>query len=283
MDHSILYFGDDDQSRAAIYLSGILEHYALPYERVDSDQSPDAQCIAKPRALYILSDYPRERFAEGQLEHIRDAVENQGSGLLMIGGWESFHGRNGEYHQTVLKDVLPVEMESQDDRRNFYQPIVLRKRCSHEILDGLPWEVPPMVGGFNLFKPKPDTTQLLDGVRLDLRLFEDDNAAVEDCSREGVCSIDGHALLDRVSLALQYGGALTVSEVQSFPMLVLGQYGRGRTAAFAGDVAPHWVGGLVDWGDPDKRVTQSVGQGFIEVGNHYATFFRNLVLWTAGE
>ncbi len=35
--------------------------------------------------------------------------------------------------------------------------------------------------------------------------------------------------------------------------LVVGQHGRGRTAALATDVAPHWVGGLVDWGDRARR------------------------------
>jgi hypothetical protein len=62
------------------------------------------------------------------------------------------------------------------------------------------------------------------------------------------------------------------------PLLVVGEYGRGRTAALATDVAPHWVGGLVDWGD--QRVVQQVGAGFIDVGNWYARFFRNLLVWT---
>jgi len=62
------------------------------------------------------------------------------------------------------------------------------------------------------------------------------------------------------------------------PLLVVGQYGRGRVAALATDVAPHWVGGFVDWGD--RRITQDVGGGFVEIGNWYAGFFRNLLVWT---
>ena len=60
--------------------------------------------------------------------------------------------------------------------------------------------------------------------------------------------------------------------------MVVGQHGKGRTAALATDVAPHWVGGLVDWGD--RRVVQDVAGGFIDVGNWYAQFFRNLLVWT---
>ena len=37
------------------------------------------------------------------------------------------------------------------------------------------------------------------------------------------------------------------------PVLVIGTAGHGRAAAFASDIAPHWVGGFVDWGD--SRVT----------------------------
>ena len=59
---------------------------------------------------------------------------------------------------------------------------------------------------------------------------------------------------------------------------MVGEHGRGRTAALATDVAPHWVGGLVDWGD--QRVVQDVGGGSIDVGNWYARFFRNLLVWT---
>ena len=62
------------------------------------------------------------------------------------------------------------------------------------------------------------------------------------------------------------------------PLLIVGQHGRGRVATLATDVAPHWVGGLVDWGD--RRVTQEVAGGFVEIGNWYAQFFRNLLVWT---
>ena len=49
---------------------------------------------------------------------------------------------------------------------------------------------------------------------------------------------------------------------------MVGRHGYGRTAALATDVAPHWVGGLVDWGD--QRITQKVTEDSIEVGNWYA-------------
>ena len=45
-------------------------------------------------------------------------------------------------------------------------------------------------------------------------------------------------------------GGYQFSPADAADLLVVGSYGRGRTAALATDVAPHWVGGLVDWGTP---------------------------------
>lgn len=276
----VLYFGDDDISQAAAYLSGVLTYFKIPFERVDSKASPGEDILSKKYSLYILSDYPRKQFQPGQLEHIVDAV-SQGSGLLMIGGWESFHGKDGEYYDSPLVDVLPVRMSDKDDRRNYSQPIVVRQIREHELLQGLPWAgFPPTIAGHNLVKAKDNATTLLDAVRLDIRITEDDDE-VADCQIDGACQIDGHVLISRTTLDLESGETMLISEVDSVPLLVVGTYKQGKTAAFMSDVAPHWAGGLVDWGN--ERITQTVGSGFIEVGNHYANFCRNLVLWTAGQ
>ncbi len=275
----ILYLGDDDITRAAIYLSGVLAHFEIPFERIDSTQTPGPDFTAKKYSLYILSDYPRKQFQAGQLEHIADAVR-QGAGLLMIGGWESFHGKDGEYHDSPLVDVLPVKMSDRDDRRNSFQPLVVRRVREHEALQGLPWGgSPPTIGGYNAITPKPGSTVVLDAVRLDVRIT-DDEGEVADCRIDGVCEIDGHQLVYRTALDLKSGETMLISEIEAVPLLVLGVFGQGKTAAFATDVAPHWVGGLVDWGN--HRITQTVGDGFIEVGNHYAQFLRNLALFLAG-
>jgi uncharacterized membrane protein len=46
------------------------------------------------------------------------------------------------------------------------------------------------------------------------------------------------------------------------PILVVGKYGEGRTAAFMTDAHPHWSGGWTDW-------------------KYYPVFWRNLVGWVA--
>jgi uncharacterized membrane protein len=62
------------------------------------------------------------------------------------------------------------------------------------------------------------------------------------------------------------------------PLLVTGFSGEGRTAAFLTDCAPHWAGGLVDWGR--KRVTVRVNAAIsTEVGDTYLKFFSQLIRW----
>ena len=240
-----LYFGDDDMTRAAAYLCGIMTHEGIPFERIDSTQSPSDALLQSPCDAFIVSDYPRERFQPGQLETIGKAVRN-GAGLLMLGGWESYHGLLGEYHETVLADVLPVAMLDTDDRRNFPQGVLLSPVQPHPVLDGLPWETPPTVGGLNEFAAKPDATVLLDGLPLFI-LFDDGKLGFGTCTK-------------------------------TYPMLVVGEYGSGRTAALATDVAPHWVGGFVDWGQ--TRITQNLPNGgFVEIGADYAKFFARLLRW----
>jgi uncharacterized membrane protein len=239
----ICYLGDDTLQGAAAYLAGIMSHFGLPYEHVASTDSPDEDFASQQYALYVVSDYPAARFRPGQMEHLIECVA-QGSGLVMLGGWESFHGRLGEYHGSPLARALPVVMANGDDRRNCAQPCLIHKLADHPILEGLPWDTPPGIGGFNAIAPKPDATTVLSAARF------------------SVC---------------RKGEEFQFTRGAEAPLLVVGQCGSGRTAALATDVAPHWVGGLVDWGD--QRVVQEVAGAWIEVGNWYARFFRNLLAW----
>lgn len=259
----IIYFGDDNINGPAAYLSGIMLYHGISFERVDGTAVPPEEFDASHYDAYILSDYPRSNFEPEQLERIREAVRS-GSGLLMIGGWESFHGLLGEYGDTVLADVLPVEMSDRDDRCNFPQSAMVYRSESHPILDGLPWETPPFIGGLNRFAAKPESRTVLEAIGARVRITDENDVAE---------NVAGTKLPDGSNVSL------TLTDV--YPLLVLGRYGKGRTAALATDVAPHWIGGFVDWGR--ERLTQSIPDGgSIEVGADYATFFARLVRWTAG-
>ncbi|NMC19652.1 MAG: hypothetical protein GYA33_04465 [Thermogutta sp.] len=243
----ICYLGDDDLNGAAGYLAAVLGHARLEYHHIPSRRKAPDDLAARGFRAYILSDYPAAGFSSLQLTRLAEAAA-QGAGLLMIGGWESFFGRTGEYRGTPLEQVLPVYLTQYDDRVNCPQGCVLRQIRRHPILDGLPWELPPVVAGYNRLAAKPEARTLLVGTRL----------RIEDKVRE-----------------------LEFSEVEVAPVLVVGKYGQGRTAALACDVAPHWVGGMVDWGQ--GRIVQHLPHGgFVEMGPAYAEFLYRLVAWIAG-
>jgi hypothetical protein len=78
--------------------------------------------------------------------------------------------------------------------------------------------------------------------------------------------------------AQQHNGEFAFESLDCHPLLIIGNHGHGRTAALTTDVAPHWVGPLVDWGLP--RINgQAPNANAIEVGGDYARFLRQLLSW----
>jgi hypothetical protein len=269
MAGEICYLGDDSLQGAAAYLGGIMLHFGLAFDHIPSGQAPPAGFIETPYALYVVSDYHAATFGQEAMAHVAERV-TQGAGLAMFGGWESFYGRLGEYHASPLAEVLPVVMQQSDDRRNSAQPCLINKKVDHPILAGLPWDRPPGIGGYNAIAPKSGATTLLTAVRFAVCRIPEGTAEVV------VKSLSNPLDVPTITSSVPFPFILTHGE--EVPLLVVGRHGSGRVAALATDVAPHWVGGLVDWGD--RRITQPVGGGFVEIGNWYAQFFRNLLVWT---
>ncbi|HET6424173.1 MAG TPA: glutamine amidotransferase [Planctomycetaceae bacterium] len=244
MPGPILYCGDTDLTSAAGYLAGLMTSWGMPFEYVRSNEAIEEPRLSQAYSLIILSDYPAAMMPLSTQESLIDQVE-AGAGLLMIGGWESFQGSGGDWDQTLVADALPVIIGAEDDRLNFDQGAYLREAVATAVTAGLPWrERPPLIGGMNRLRAKPDTQTVMEALPLGTRF----DAA----------------------------GQLEMTTLNPIPALVLGQCEKGKTAAFGSDVAPHWVGGFVDWGN--ERVTaQANSAGSIEVGNWYAQFWRQLL------
>ncbi len=242
----ICYLGDDDLNGAAGYLAAVLGHAGVRFHHIPSRRKVPGDLAFGSFQAFVLSDYPASGFSTRQLAELAGAV-SAGAGLAMIGGWESFYGRTGEYRGTVLEKVLPVYLSHHDDRVNCPQGCVIRQVRRHPILDGLSWQFPPVVAGFNRLTAKPEARTLAVGLRL----------RIEDRVRD-----------------------LRFSEAEVAPMLIVGRYDQGRTAALACDVAPHWVGGMVDWGQ--GRIVQHLPDGgFVEFGPAYAEFLYRLMVWVS--
>lgn len=245
-DKPVLYLGDLSLATAAGYLTGLMTMWDVGYDYLPTDAAVNGEA-AQPRDLFVISDYPAKHMPDEVQDTIIRRVE-AGAGLLMIGGWESFHGFGGDWDNTRLAEILPVEIDHEDDRVNCDQPTMVRcVKKSHPIVDGLPWnERPPMIGGFNRFTPKPNAEVLLDVQRF-----------------------EAHCV----------NGNMNFRPVEVQPLLVVGRHGRGRVACLATDIAPHWVGGLVDWGSGPRITTEAPGSWAIEVGTYYAQFLHNLIRW----
>ena len=245
MKQKILYLGDTALDQQASYLAGIMSHYDMDFDYVNSDEKFSDTLLKRDYDLIILSDYPASNFSAKQIKEIVDKVK-AGMGLLMIGGWESFTGDGGGYNNTQFAEVLPVAMKDTDDRVNFSGPCLVVKENGHEIVDDLPFEENiPVVGGLNSFSVKKPALELLSAVEYK---------------------------------AAKNGEDIDFNQQNKYPLLVVGQYELGRTAAFACDAAPHWVGPFIDWGN-ERIKARADGAEAIEVGNFYAKFFANLIEW----
>jgi uncharacterized membrane protein len=78
-------------------------------EVVDSYKFPRDPLSLLPYDCVIFANVPHDAFDEVQLQAMRDAVFNQGTGFLMVGGENSFGP--GGYHRTVVEEALPISMD----------------------------------------------------------------------------------------------------------------------------------------------------------------------------
>lgn len=242
-EKKILFCGDDDIDMAAIYLAAIIHEEAYDFDYVPSPLPFPQHINIDQYDIIILSDYPRQQISDDRLQDIVQFVKNGGS-LLMIGGWESFTGLNIEYKNSPLEEILPVKLLEFDDRRNYDQGIaVIPTDPFHPVCKNLEWERPAVIGGYNDFQVKDDAKCVLCGRKIEIS-FKNEELS-------------------------------TSSNDVKIPLLVFGQAGKGKTAALAFDLAPHWVGGFVDWGKARKHV--DFADGFIEVGDMYYKFVANLL------
>ena len=245
---SVLYMGDTRLDDAAAYLAALMTHWKWEFEYIPSDVAAATELFDRRRALFVLSDYPSSRIDPLLQRRMIEQVAD-GAGLLMCGGWESYHGCGGDWDKTPDAEILPVEISSTDDRVNCDSPLLVARVSSHPTVDGLPWdERPPVIGGFNRLTAKSNATVVLESHQFS-------------------------AGRDESGFSFDF--------VRTDPLLICGQHGRGRTAALATDVAPHWVGPLIDWGTP-RVVAQASGGNEVEVGGDYARFMRQLLDWAAG-
>jgi uncharacterized membrane protein len=231
-----------ESAASARYLTGTIAEGGHDLTHIEGRETLTAP--PAPFDVVIISDYAASRLGEAAASAIVAAVE-AGAGLIMLGGWGSFTGLNGQWGSTPVGRLLPVVCAEVDDRRNvasgvWLEPVV----ADHPVLAGLDFAQPPVVCGYNEVTPASEASVLLHGRQVRFEAPRD--------------------------------GMLSPAAGASVPLLVVGAAGRGRAVTYMSDLVPHWCGGIVDWGQ--RRLRLSSGA---EVGDQYVAFLLNLVAWAA--
>jgi uncharacterized membrane protein len=97
---------DRNQAQA---LAAALRSQHVDVTVVDADKIPKDMAGLQKYDGVILSNVSSLKMTKKQMENIRDYVREQGGGLMMLGGEESF-GLGG-YYRTPIEEALPVTME----------------------------------------------------------------------------------------------------------------------------------------------------------------------------
>ncbi|QDS90519.1 hypothetical protein EC9_47330 [Rosistilla ulvae] len=157
--------------------------------------------------IYILGDLDSQALGEKQLQSLRQRID-EGAGLLTLGGFHSFDA--GGYGSSPLADVLPVKT-SPDRRQAFGQPPDRKLQIEGSV-------------PIQITRPHP-INQLVSG---------GPQQAAWDRLRplKGANRLLGPKPIPGVEVLLE-----SPSEE---PLLVIGDFGNGRCAAFAGDSTWQW-------------------------------------------
>ena len=226
----ILFLGETAGGSAEYVRDSLLE-FKHVVTHVDSrSQLPPIQ---KTYPAIIISDYSSSRINAPASKKIIESVE-QGSRLVMIGGWESFNGKGQSYFNHPIAEILPVNLDRDDDRRNYPQGLILSPDPAVASLSKLDWSHPPVICGYNHADPKPGSKVLVWMKPIDS---------------------DG----------------TTIAFGQAEPLVIRRSHSRGIVIACLTDLAPHWCGGLVDWG------TRRLKLSHVEVGDLYPHFVQFLL------
>jgi len=238
----VLYAGDSPVGGPSNYLLGVLKFLGAKTTHVPPSKCLYPASFEKKYDAVLFSDYSRKQCSREVQILLKTAVEN-GTGFAMIGGWGSFSGPFGGWRGSILEKLLPVECLDRDDRVNFPggAAFVLKER--HAILGNFPNRHLPVICGLNHVVPRASAKVIL-AVR---------------------------KILHEKKLRL---------EKKEFPLLIVNAGPGIRTAVLATDCAPHWCGGMVDWGTKTLQlpVTKTIR---IEVGDAYVRFLSSFVRWLA--
>lgn len=117
-------------------------------EALSKYQSVILSDIGANTLLLHPDTFVRSKVLPNRLLAIRDYVA-AGGGFVMIGGYLTFQGidAKGQYHGSVIEELLPVSLKATDDRAERPQGVTpMVNNADHPIVAGLGSEWPQLLG-----------------------------------------------------------------------------------------------------------------------------------------
>lgn len=238
----VLYAGDSPVGGPANYLLGVLRFLGAKTTHLTPSEKLRPILFAKYYDAILFSDYSAKQCSREVQARLKEGVE-KGMGFAMIGGWGSFSGPFGGWQGSLMETILPVRCLGQDDRTNFPGGAAFILKESHPILGDFSRRHLPVICGLNQVIPRKNSKTIL-AVR---KILHDNKIGLEK---------------------------------KEYPLLIVHSDPKIRTAALATDAAPHWCGGMVDWGAKTLKLPVA-GKIKIEVGDAYVRFLSSIIHWLA--
>lgn len=236
----VFYAGDSPAGGPANYLLAVLKSMRAKVTHIPPGQKITSADLKPSYDVIIFSDYSADCVNPAEAKRVTLQVKG-GAGFLMVGGWGSFSGPFGKWKGTWAEDLLPIKMSAKDDRLNFPSGALMMLKAKHPAVRKADFSNPPAICGLNQLKAKPGT--------------------------QTVVTVRPVTFRKKVALSRR-----------EYPLLVVGGRGKSRTAAFASDFAPHWCGGMVDWGKK-RRVLPVNSKIRVEIGDQYVQMITSLIRW----
>jgi uncharacterized membrane protein len=241
----ILYAGDSPVGGAANYLLGILGFMKAKVTHIPPAEILSPGLFKSRYDVIIFSDYSRRQLSAACENLVLTQVE-QGSGFLMIGGWGSYSGPFGGWRGSRIEEMLPVQCNKGDDRTNFPGGATVKFKNDGGFLNPEWFHYSPAICGMNLVRQKKNSKTLLSAKKI-----------------------------------LSNGKKLRFDSVE-YPLLIIDSDPGKRIAALTTDLAPHWCGGLVDWGKKTLKLSVTP-QIQVQIGDYYVYFAASLLHWLARQ
>ena len=115
----------------------LLQQENIEVDQISPEQLPTNLGEIQPYDAIVLANVPRELFSDRQMELLQSNTRDMGTGLIMLGGPESFGA--GGWRDTPVEAALPVNMDIKASKVLSKGALVLIMHAS-EMAQGNYWQ-----------------------------------------------------------------------------------------------------------------------------------------------